>query len=95
MSPMQMIRDEIKQLRIRTETIDLILRDTPSALLAIVDAYCRHMGIAESALGKMAAGDPNLIADIRNGRAASLRTVARLLDWMEKGLADGGGRRAG
>ena len=50
MSPMQMIRDEIKQLRIRTETIDLILRDTPSALLAIVDAYCRHMGIAESAV---------------------------------------------
>lgn len=55
---------------------------TPTTFLADVERYLRRSGTAPSAFGREAVGDPNFIADLRDGRAPNLRVINRVQEYM-------------
>lgn len=50
--------------------------------LAEVDGFLSRSGMSASAFGRAAVSDPNFIADVRTGRAPSLRLVQRVKDFI-------------
>lgn len=51
-------------------------------LLAEVEAYQRRHAVSDCTMGIKAAGDPNLIGQMREGRWPREATVARVRAWM-------------
>ncbi|MFV1539438.1 MULTISPECIES: hypothetical protein [unclassified Phaeobacter] len=49
-------------------------------LLAKIEAHCRDAGVSETAFGKDAVKDPNLVRDLRSGRELRRATVAKVMD---------------
>lgn len=47
-----------------------------------VDAFLARSGMTATAFGRAAVSDPNFVADIRGGRAPSLRLVQRVKDFI-------------
>lgn len=47
-------------------------------LLDKIEAYCRETGVSETAFGKTAVHDPNLVRDIRGGRELRRATLAKI-----------------
>lgn len=54
-------------------------------LRAMIDAYRAKTGMAATAFGIDAVGDPSLISDLDNGRELRRATVARVLEYMTTG----------
>ena len=59
-----------------------------------VDAFLNQSGVSPTALGLRAAGDPNLIHEIRAGRSPSLRMADRVLACIAAWERGAGGARA-
>lgn len=59
-----------------------------------VDAFLSQSGVSPTALGLRAAGDPNLIHEIRAGRSPSLRMADRVLACIAAWERGAGGARA-
>lgn len=55
---------------------------TAEEFLAQVDRFLERTGMTASAFGRAAVKDPNLVGDIRDGRSPSLRTLARVQNFM-------------
>ena len=51
-------------------------------LVAMIEAHMQRTGIAPSRFGELAAGDPNLVRDLKNGRELRRRTVSRVMEFM-------------
>jgi len=57
--------------------------NTPTAaLLAKIEAFLRKTGMAPSAFGEQALGDPSLINNLRDGRELRHRTLLRVRSFM-------------
>ena len=53
-------------------------------LLSQIEAFCAEFGIAESALGKDALGDPNYVSDLRAGRESRMATREAITAAMQR-----------
>lgn len=53
-------------------------------ILLEVERWMRGHGMSASRFGRMAAGDPRLVSDLRAGRDPSSRTVARIRAFMNR-----------
>lgn len=51
---------------------------TSDSFLAQVEAFLKSGGVKRSVFGREAVGDPNFVADLRNGRKPSLRLVEKV-----------------
>lgn len=49
-----------------------------------IEAFLERTGMAASAFGNEAIGDPNFVADLRGGRSVGLRLADRVRDFMGK-----------
>ncbi len=47
-----------------------------------VERYLRRSGTPPTRFGRLAANDPRLVRDLRNGREPRARTVARIEAWL-------------
>ena len=56
--------------------------ETQEQLRERIDRFLEETGMSASRFGREAVGDPNLVADIRAGRAPSLRLLARVAAFM-------------
>lgn len=63
----------------------MLLTDT---FLSRVEAFLDESKKTATAFGKEAAGDPNFVFDLRNGRSPSLKLAQRVLDYIEVSSAD-------
>lgn len=52
-------------------------------LLADIEAFCAARGLADSAFGAEAMGDPSFVFDLRNGREPRRKTVQKARDYMK------------
>jgi len=55
-------------------------------LLAEIRAHCEKEGLALSAFGEAAVGDPRFVADLTKGRECRSRTVSRVRDYISTGI---------
>lgn len=55
---------------------------TAEQFIAEIDAYLERTKVSASAFGREAIGDPNLVSDLKAGRMPNLRTLARVMDFM-------------
>jgi hypothetical protein len=53
-------------------------------LLREVEKFLRQRGIAPTRFGREALGDPRFVFDLRNGREPRLRTVARVIAYLQE-----------
>ena len=53
-------------------------------LIRKVEKFLRKHNMAATKFGRMAAGDPRFVLDLRMGRIPRERTEARTLQWMAK-----------
>ncbi len=53
---------------------------TPETLANQITDWCRHHSVSPSRFGRQLAGDPNLVADLRNGSNLGLKLVHKILD---------------
>lgn len=60
---------------------------TAEQFIAEIDAYLEREKVSASAFGREAIGDPNLVSDLKSGRMPNLRTLARVTDFMNAGVA--------
>lgn len=51
-------------------------------LLEQIEAYLKQSGVSPSTFGRMAVGDPRLVADLKAGRRPRQRTTERLLNYL-------------
>lgn len=51
-------------------------------LLEQIEAYLEQNGVSPSTFGRMAIGDPRLVADLKAGRRPRQRTTDRLLNFL-------------
>ncbi|RYM11014.1 hypothetical protein [Sphingobium cupriresistens] len=58
-------------------------------VLMEVERWLKQHDLPASKFGRMAVGDPNLVADLRIGRDPSSKVVARLRAFMAKETVDG------
>lgn len=56
---------------------------TTDHLLHQIDTFLKRSGMSPTEMGKAIANDSALIFDIRNGRSPSLRTVERIMAYIE------------
>lgn len=49
-----------------------------------IEAFLKSSGMAPTAFGSQAVGDPNFVSDLRAGRAPNLRLVGKVQDFIEK-----------
>jgi hypothetical protein len=63
--------------------------DYTAPVLLEVERWLKQHDLSASKFGRMAIGDPNLVADLRIGRDPSSKVVARLRAFMAKETADG------
>ena len=49
-----------------------------------VDEFCRRNEMTESALGKAAINDPNIIHETRRGRRPNLDLITRIQNFMDE-----------
>lgn len=60
-----------------------IMDTTPTAaLLADIEKFLKKTGMAPSAFGGQAVGDPSLINNLRDGRELRYRTTLKVRDFM-------------
>lgn len=57
---------------------------TMKSFLADIDSYLNRTGMAESAFGRAAVGDPNFVSDCREGREPGLRLIRRVTEFMAR-----------
>ena len=55
-------------------------------LLADIEAHCASHGLAKSAFGEAALGDPKLVFDVERGRELRRKTIGRIRHYMETGI---------
>ena len=53
-------------------------------LLREVEIFLRQRGVTPTRFGRDALGDPRFVFDLRNGREPRLRTVARVVAYLEE-----------
>jgi tRNA-dihydrouridine synthase len=53
-------------------------------LAARIRRFLRVTGMSESAFGRCALGDPNLLRQVREGRSLTQRTEERIRDFLAK-----------
>lgn len=51
-------------------------------ILRKAEEFCGQIGMGVTTFGRKAIGDPNLIANMRNGRSLTLRNAARVVAFM-------------
>lgn len=51
-------------------------------LLEQIEVYLKQSGVSPSTFGRMAVGDPRLVADLKAGRRPRQRTTDRLLNFL-------------
>lgn len=51
-------------------------------LLTTIEKYLRKTGVAPTRFGRDAVGDPQFVADLRNGREPRERTARRVADYL-------------
>lgn len=51
-------------------------------LLEQIEAYLKQSGVSPSTFGRMAVGDPRLVADLKAGRRPRQRTQDRLMHFL-------------
>jgi hypothetical protein len=51
-------------------------------LLEQIEVYLEQSGVSPSTFGRMAVGDPRLVADLKAGRCPRQRTQDRLLNFL-------------
>ena len=51
-------------------------------LLEQIEVYLKQSGVSPSTFGRMAVGDPRLVADLKAGRRPRQRTTDRLLNYL-------------
>lgn len=61
---------------------------THDAFLKEIEAFLSATGMAPTAFGREAVGDPNLIRDLRDGRSVSLRTAAKVSSFIQDRLEE-------
>lgn len=62
---------------------------TETELLDRIGAFrARHGDMAQTTFGRAATGNANLIKELEEGRSPSLRTVKRVIDYMERKDSD-------
>ena len=54
-------------------------------LSSVIEAHCAKSGVALSAFGRAATGDPSLYKDLMDGREPRRATVARVFDYILTG----------
>lgn len=59
------------------------MTETAKKLIEEIEAFCRKAGISETAFGRNAVKDPNLLRDLRNGRSLGMATVDRIREAMK------------
>ena len=57
---------------------------TYAKLLHDINAFCRHAGIAESTLGRLAVNDGKLVQRARNGASIGANTINRVYSFMDE-----------
>lgn len=57
-------------------------------LLDQIEAYLVHSRVAPSKFGRMAVGDPRLVADLKSGRRLRRRTEERLRSYLNRAAAE-------
>lgn len=57
-------------------------------LLEQIEAYLVRSRVAPSRFGRLAAGDPRLVADLKSGRRLRQRTEERLRSYLNQVLAE-------
>ncbi|WP_082698260.1 hypothetical protein [Novosphingobium fuchskuhlense] len=57
-------------------------------LLEQIEAYLARSHVAPSRFGRLAAGDPRLVADLKSGRRLRQRTEERLRRYLTKAAAE-------
>jgi hypothetical protein len=60
-----------------------VIQNSADSLLAEIEAFCRHTGIAESTFGRQAVNDGKLCVRLRNGKDVTLETAAKIRDYIE------------
>lgn len=53
-------------------------------LLRKIESFLRHTGMPETKFGRLAAHDPRLVGDLRNGREPRSRMVERVEHFMNE-----------
>jgi hypothetical protein len=51
-------------------------------LLEQIEVYLKQSGVSPSTFGRMAVGDPRLVADLKAGRRPRQRTTDRLMNFL-------------
>jgi len=62
------------------------MTETPDLLLARIEAYLTAQGMAPTAFGKSAAGDPRLVFEMRAGRELRRATAERVNRFLEQSI---------
>lgn len=60
---------------------------TEAQLVAEIERHMARTGESESAFGRRVARDPNLVADLRNGRSPRLRLAREILAATQETVA--------
>ena len=58
--------------------------DTYATLIRQIDAFIAHHGMTDTAFGLAAVNDGKIVPRIRSGKNITLRTVQRLVAFMEQ-----------
>ena len=61
----------------------VVIQNSADSLLAEIEAFCRHTGIAESTFGRQAVNDGKLCVRLRNGKDVTLDTAAKIRGYIE------------
>jgi len=53
-----------------------------------VEAYLATSGMDATSFGRAALNDPRFVFDLRKGRAPSIKTVDRVIEWMRENAGE-------
>lgn len=59
------------------------MTETAKKLIEEIEAFCRKTGVSETAFGRNAINDPNLLRDLRNGRSIGMSLLDRIREAMK------------
>lgn len=62
--------------------------NTDQVFLTDVERFLNASGMAPARFGKEALNDPNFIKGLRNGRSPSLRTVSKVMAFIDQKMTD-------
>lgn len=57
---------------------------TAQAFKSEIEGFLTRTGMAATAFGKAAVGDPSFVHEIRTGRVPSLKTAERVIEFMRE-----------